>query len=150
MLDLAIRKSERALSRVVFHLFLAAGAMLGLVWLSIAAAGWLALAVSAPAAAAITGLILGGSTALAYLVSRVSRSQESAEAPDVKKNPANDDLISRAARIAERMAPDSPMLALLIALFAGVASVTLPAALNPFLNKFLDDIDRLPDARLQH
>lgn len=150
MLDLAIRKSERALSRVVFHLVLAASAMLGLVWLSIAAAGWLALAVSAPAAAAITGAILVGITALAYLLSRVSRSQESAEAPDEKKNTGNDDLISRASRIAERMAPDSPVLALLIALFAGLASVALPAALNPFLNKFLDDVDKLPDGRLQH
>ena len=54
-LDFALRKSETALERVMATLALAVVAMLGLVWLSIAATGWLALVLPAPLAAAITG-----------------------------------------------------------------------------------------------
>jgi hypothetical protein len=50
-------------------------------------------------------------------------------------------------QLAERMAPDSPLAALLVALLAGLGSVSLPAALNPFLIKIMDDVESLPENR---
>jgi len=151
MLDFAIRKSETAIGRAAFMLVLAAIAVLGLVWLSIAAAGWLLLVVSPPAAAAITGVTFIGISAVAYFVSRTERTASDAKSEALAGNDLKtEDMISRATRIAERMAPDAPMAALSFALLAGLASVSLPAALNPFLNKILDDVDKTSEVRIDN
>ncbi len=147
MLDFAIRKSEDALGRVVSMLVLSAMGMLGLVWLSIAASGLLAQVVSPPAAAAITGSGILGVCVLTYLLSRTFRQAPKLQLPEAEASIRADDVTSRAMRIAEKMAPGTPMLALVFALFAGLGSVSLPAALNPFLNKILDDFEQLPDTR---
>ncbi len=153
MLDFAIRKSENAIERILFRVILSAIAMLGLVWLSIAAAGWLALALPPPAAAGITGGVIVCISLFAYFVVRAGRaeSKASTEASGAgSQSSRSDDVISRAIGIAERMAPDSPLTALLFALLAGLGSVSLPAALNPFLNKILDDVEKMPEVRVRN
>lgn len=152
MLDFAIRKSENALERVLFRVVLSAVALLGLVWLSIAATGWLALAVPPPAAAAITGGIFIGITVIAYFVARAGRAEAKASAEDSAANSHSktDDVVARAIALAERMAPDTPLAAFLFALLAGIGSVSLPAAVNPFLSKILDDFEKSPDVRVRN
>ncbi len=147
-LDFAIRKSETALGRVVTTLVLAAVAMLGLVWLSIALTGWLAHAVAPPVAAAIVG---GGLILIALLVFRLKNAANTRSSDAAKVAAASarktDDLMSRATRIAQGMAPDTPLAALAFALLAGIASVMLPATFSPYLAKILDDMDRSPDEK---
>lgn len=152
MFDFAIRKSENALERILLRVILSAIAMLGLVWLSIAAAGWLALAVPPPAAAAITGGVFIGLALLAYFVARAGRTEAKAstEESGANSHSQTEDVVSRAIGIAERMAPDTPLAAFLLALLAGLGSVSLPAAVNPFLNKILDDFEKSPDARVRN
>ncbi len=152
VLDFTIRKSENALERILFRVILSAIAMLGLVWLSIAAAGWVALAVAPPAAAAITGGVFVGIALIAYFVAgaRKAESRANNEASAANSHSKSDDVISRAIGIAERMAPDSPLTALLFALLAGLGSVSLPPALNPFLNKILDDVEKMPEVRVRN
>lgn len=152
MLDLAIRKSENVLERILFRLVLSAIAMLGLTWLSIAVTGWLALAIPAPAAAAITGAVLLCLSLLVYFVTaaRARKSKGKTETAGRGTTSKSDDVISRAIGIAERMAPNNPLAALLFAVLAGVGSVNLPAALNPFLNKILDDVEKMPEVRTRN
>jgi hypothetical protein len=146
MLDLAIRKSEDAIGRVFSTLALASVAMLGLVWLSVAVAGWLAVVVPPPLAAAITGGSLFAAAAIAFFWNKSAQAVAKAnKAAQGAVSPKTDDLISRATRIAERMAPGSPMAALTFALVAGIASVSLPPTLNPFLGKILDDVEKASD-----
>lgn len=147
MLDYAIWKSEKALGRVLLLLLLSTVAVLGLVWLSIAAWGWLALTVSQPLAAAITGATFVSISLFAYLVSRSTKGDPETknEVPHTDKMTGSDEVVSRGMRIAERMAPDSPLAALLVALLAGLGSVSLPAALNPFLIKIMDDVENSSD-----
>lgn len=147
MLDYAIRKSESAAGRVLLLMALSAIAMLGLTWLSIAVWGWLVLAVSQPLAAAITGTIFIVIPVLAFLASRAlkPKPETKKEPSDADKNTGSDDVVSRGMRIAERMAPDSPIAALLVALLAGLGSVSLPAALNPFIIKIMDDVESYPE-----
>ncbi len=147
MLEFAIRKSEDALERILFRFVLASIAMLGLVWLSVALAGWLALVVSPPAASAITGGIFLGLSLSAYFILRAMRANahSKSESFGAGASPKAEDVTSRAIRIAERMAPDTPIIATLIALLAGLSSVMLPAALSPFLNKILDDFEKAPE-----
>lgn len=148
VLDFAIRKSEGAINRVIFLLVVAAVAVLGLVWLSIAATSWLALIFSPPAAAAITGGVILFIAGIAYLSSRSARPDTKSEI-QVATNPRNEDLISRATRAAERMVPDSPIVAVLVALLAGLISVRLPAEMTPFLNKILDDFENKPENHIR-
>ena len=151
MLDLAIRKSEGALARAVSSLALAAVAMLGLVWLSIAAASWLAGWVAPPLAAAITGASILAAASILFV--RIKSQQAEAKANKTAQaatSPGTDDLISRATRIAERMAPESPMAALTFALLAGLASVSIPPTLNPFLGKILDDVEKASDTHVKN
>lgn len=150
MLDFAIRKSENALERVLFTLVLSSVAMLGLVWLSIAIAGWLALVVPPPTAAAITGGIFFAISLLAYVIGRAVRHRPKAKTEGLGAQSKTEDVTSRAIRIAERMAPDTPVIATLVALLAGLGSVSLPAALNPFLNKILDDVEKAPEAHTRN
>lgn len=147
MLDYAIRKSESAAGRVLFLMALSAIALLGLAWLSIAVWGWLVLAVSQPLAAAITGTIFIVIPVLVFLASRAiyPKPEAKKEHSDADKNTGPDDVVSRGMRIAERMAPDSPIAALLVALLAGLGSVSLPAALNPFIIKIMDDVESYPE-----
>ncbi|MBA4226437.1 MAG: hypothetical protein C0456_07370 [Hyphomonas sp.] len=149
MLNYAIRKSESALGRILLLVALSTIAMLGLVWLSIAVWGWFALIVAQPLAAAITGGVFICISLLGYLVSRsmTARPEAKNEASDTEKMTGSDDVVARGMRIAERMAPDSPMAALLVALLSGLGSVSLPAALSPFLIKIMDDAERLPGSR---
>lgn len=148
-LDFALRKSETALGRILTTLVLAAIAMLGLVWLSIAAAGWLAYAVAPPVAAAIVGGVFVILAGLAFRLQRSAnaRSREAAKAAAARLNAA-DDLMLRATRIAEGMAPDTPLAALAFALLAGVASVALPPTFSPYLAKILDDVEQSPDEKV--
>jgi len=147
MFETAIRKSESALSRVVLTLFLRAIAVLGLVWLSIAVANGLALVMTPPLAAAATGAII---LAIAALASAISGTLSSAAKANSKlassASRKTEDVISRATSIAEKMAPDMPMFALGVALAAGIASVSLPAEMDPILNKILDDAEKAPEA----
>jgi hypothetical protein len=149
MLDYAIRKSERALGRVLILLVLSTIAMLGLVWLSIAAWGWLSLVVSQAFAAAIIGGSFVVISVLAYLLSRSIRAEPEKKDEDHHSDRMNgsDDVVARGMRLAERMAPDSPLAALLVALLAGLGSVSLPAAFNPFLIKIMDDVENFPENR---
>lgn len=147
MLDFAIRKSEDALARILSMLVLCAFAMLGLVWLSIAASGLLAQVVSVPTAAAITGSAVLGVSLVIFLMSRAFKPGPRVDVADAGASERADDVTSRAMKIAEKMAPDTPMAALLVALLAGLGSVSLPPVLNPFLNKIMDDVEKLPDTR---
>jgi len=117
--------------------------------LSIAAAGWIALTVPPQAAAAITGLIFIGLSLSAYLISRAmtAEARSEIEVPGTEASSRPEDVISRGMRIAERMAPDTPIAALVVALLAGLGSVRLPEALSPFLHKVMDDVEKMPDAR---
>jgi len=143
MFDLAIQKSESVIARAVFMLVIAAIGMLGLVWLSIALAGWLSTLVSPPLAAAITGASFAGLAGLSYAVMQMSgRKPKKASGSAEPAATTNADVISRAVSIAEKMAPESPITALVIALLAGIASVHLPDSLSPFLNKALDDVEK--------
>lgn len=149
MLDFAVQKAESFIGRAAFMLVIVAIGMLGLVWLSIAATGWLSALMAPPLAAAITGGLFAGLAGLAYAIERMSRQKP--DSPSKEADPPankNTDVISRATSIAERMAPDSPLLALVIALVAGIASVHLPASITPFLNKVLDEVENRPDGRL--
>jgi len=128
---------------VVFLLILAVVAMLGLVWVSIAVAGLLALELSPPLAAAITGGAMIATTALTFLLSRAVCVNAEPDVAAVSSS-TGQDLISRATGISERMAPDWPMFAIVFALLAGLASVSVPSTLNPFLNKILDDLEKFP------
>jgi hypothetical protein len=147
MFDQVIRKSESALARVVLTIVLGAIAMLGLVWLSIALAGWYASMMGPSLAAAMTGVtilaVAGIAFALADASASASRTRAKAAAPAPRKT---DDVVSRATSIAERMAPDTPMVAVAVALAAGIASVSLPDEMSPFLNKILDDVENAPGA----
>jgi hypothetical protein len=143
MLDLAIQKSESVIARAVLMLVIAAIGMLGLVWLSIALAGWLSTLVSPNLATTITGASIVGLAGLAYATMRASgRKSESTNGNAEPDAPKNADVISRAVSIAERMAPETPITALVVALLAGIASVGLPDSLSPFLNKALDEVEK--------
>jgi hypothetical protein len=148
MIDYAIRKSENAIGRVVVTLVLCAIAMLGFVWLSIAAAAGLALVLPPAVAAAITGAVIVVIAFVAYgITHKGSESEEKSEASDSRSSAAGDDLTARAMLIAERMAPDSPLAAVVFALLTGLGAVGMPAAFTPFLNKILDDIEKTPGGR---
>jgi len=146
MLDLAIRKSGNIINRIGFLAALSVTALLGLVWLSIALTELLALTVPTPWAPAITGglLILIAASIFAVTQSsrRAARPLALAAAPE-----RPDELITRATRVAERMAPDAPVLALLTALAGGWMSVRVPASLTPLLNKLMDEVEKAPDGR---
>jgi hypothetical protein len=146
MLDLAIRKSGDIFSRIGFLAALSVIAMLGLVWLSIALTELLALTVPTPWAPAITGgvLILIGASIFAVTQSSRRAARQVALAATPEKP---DELITRATRVAEQMAPDSPMMALTVALAAGWMSVRVPPSLTPLLNKLMDEMEKAPAAR---
>lgn len=128
---------------------IAAIAMIGLVWLSIALAGWLSSLIAPSLAAAIIGGSFAGIAALAYAVARMARhNPKSASKQSDTVSDKNADLISRATSMAERLAPDSPIIALIIALVAGIASVHLPDSMSPFLKRVLDDVEKKPNGRL--
>lgn len=130
-------------------LVIAAMGMTGIVWLSIALAGWLSSMMAPALAAAIIGGGFAGVAALACVVMRMSRQkQKSISRQSDAASEKTADVIFRATSLAERMAPDSPIIALIIALVAGIASVHLPDSISPFLNKVLDDIDKKPNGRL--
>lgn len=151
MLDLVIRNSGSVFGRAVFALSLAAISVLSLVWLSIAVAGWYASMVSPALAAALTGVTFAAIAGLVYLGDRVFRSSADSKPKDTAASPRKtEDLISRATVIAERMAPDSPVVAVIVALLAGIASVSLPAAMSPILNKILDDVEKSPEGRIHN
>ena len=146
MFDQVIRKSESALARVVLTIVLGAIAMLGLVWLSIALAGWYASMMGPSLAAATTGVTILAAASVAFAMADASANAARARAKTATP-PAphkTDDLVTRATSIAERMAPDTPMVAVAVALAAGIASVSLPEEMNPFLNKILDDVENAP------
>lgn len=145
MFDQVIRKSESALTRVVLMILLSAIAMLGLVWLSIAIAGWYASMMAPSLAAAMTGVtilaVVGVAFAMADASASASRARAKPAPPAARKT---DDVVSRATSIAERLAPDTPIIAVAVALAAGIASVSLPDEMSPFLNKILDDVENAP------
>ncbi len=146
MLDLAIRKSGDIISRIGFLAALSFIALLGLVWLSIALTELLALTVPTPWAPAITGGVLILIAASIYAVMKPA--QRAARPAAVAAGDAKpDELITRATRMAERMAPELPVMALLVALAAGWMSVRVPASLTPLLSKLMDEIENAPRGR---
>jgi hypothetical protein len=146
MLDLAIRKSGDIFSRIGFLAALSVIAMLGLVWLSIALTELLALTVPTPWAPAITGGVLILIAASLYAVLNPSR-RAARPAALAASEAKPDELITRATRVAERMAPDSPVMALMVAVAAGWMSVRVPASLTPLLNKLMDEVENAPGGR---
>lgn len=143
VLDTAIRKSGAAISRVPFLLLLSVIAVLGLVWLSIALTELLALVAPPPWAPAITGVIFLALAALGYLLDQSARKRAKPSALTVSGT-NSEELITRATRLAERMAPDSPMMALTVAVAAGWVSVSVPPSLTPLLGKLMDEIEKAP------
>ena len=90
----------------------------------------------------ITGALLPVFAVLSFDVSRSMRLQSGYEL--AAGSPAGDDLVSRSTYTAKKMAMDSPVLAALFPRLAGIASVSLPEALNPSLQKSFDDIEVPP------
>lgn len=145
LLNLAIRKSETALEHIVALLSLAAVAMLGLVWLSIAATGWLGLLVPAPVAAAITGAVSMLIAAVAFFYNRSRQSHaKPAQDPGESRSTSTDDLISRVMMISQNMIADAPLASMLLASSASFAVVSMPEAFVPYFKKILDDVERAP------
>lgn len=142
ILDLAIRQSGSALERVFIAIVLFTVSVFGIAWLSIAVFSGLSEVMSPGMAAAILGVAFLGLVAIVGLLDLMARSARKAASSDVSgKQEETEEVVSQAMRIAEGMTPGSPLFALLFALLAGVASVSLPVAVAPIVSKILDELE---------